>query len=185
MTRYRLLAIGAAALGLAALVSPQVAGRADALSADVVSCPHLHLTYSFAAPGTTDASYAVNVSASQCADGASTSTSASGSGSVTFLGTADNPACAGGLFVECDRFELNIAIGSAVVSPGFTTLGPVYFQAAGPQAAPNSLFDFGTAGAITGFDSGHGAGALNSVCTFAGGVITCTADGSFTWAAGV
>jgi hypothetical protein len=175
----RLLALGAllVAAGLAAPVA------AHAVSTQTIACEHLHLTYAITAPVLDDTAYPVTVSGSDCSINAAASTNVSGSGTVTFLSLQDSSLCAGGAFLECDRYSLSLSNGAAV---GFTTIGPVYFQlvSAGVDI-PQSVFDDGNAGTITTFGSGPGAGEVNTTCTFVNPTFSCTADGAFTWEPGI
>lgn len=172
-------------LAVAAFAGVHLAPTAAAATADVAACQHLRLAYSFTSAAT-DTPIPVTVLPSQCSFDAGVSTAATGGGTVTFLSVADNPLCAGSLLVVCGRYSLDIGARGATVTPTFATTGAAYFQAvsAGASAVPSSLFDYGTAETITAFTAGHGAGAINTICTFANPVESCTADGSFAWAPG-
>lgn len=176
----RLLAI-AGLLCAAGVVAP-VAARAISAS-PAVACGHLHVTYTITAPALTDTAYPVGVSGSTCSVGGAASTTVGGSGTVTFLSLRDNSLCAGGIFIQCARYALNLSNGAA---PGFTTVGPTYFQYVSTGVdVPQSVFDDGNAGTITGFASGTGSGELNTVCAFVNPTFSCTADGGFIWEPGV
>lgn len=166
----RLLAI--AGLMLSAGGAAPVA--AHAVSApQVVTCGHLHVTYSITAPVLTDTAYPLSVSGSTC----------TGAGTITFLSLQDNSLCSGGIFIQCARYSLSLANGAA---PVFTTIGPTYFQyvATGVEV-PQSVFDDGNAGTINGFASGAGSGALNTICAFVNPTFSCSADGAFAWEPGL
>ena len=153
--------------------------RASASAASTVACPHLHLVYSFA-PGT---AAAVSVSGSVCSIDGSASASTSGGGSLTLVGPEASPACATGAPVQCATVALSLTTGAAEAAPTFTVAGPVAFEAvsAGAPLISSSTFDYDAEGTIIGFSQGVGSGALNSICTYAGGIETCTADGAFAW----
>lgn len=145
------------------------AAHANALSAPIVTCEHIHLAYSFASPPAADTAYPLSVSNSVCG----AATAVGGGGSITFPSS-----CVSALEIVCARIALNLSTGA---NPAFTTAGALYYPLV-TTPVPNSTLDFATAEAITGFGSGLGSGALNTLCTFTNPTESCAADGAFTWA---
>jgi hypothetical protein len=161
---------------LAGLLTALAVVPARAASVDTVSCQHLHLSYSYS-PGAT--SFSVAASASQCTDGSAVAVATSGSGSAAFTTAPLNVPCPRGSGGECLNWTLSLAIGGASAHPSFSTIGADYPSVDTGVAA--STFAYGETDTITGFSQGAGAGALNTLCTYVPSVISCTADGSFTW----
>lgn len=162
-------------LGAATVAAP---AAAHALSTQVVSCSHLHMTYSYQPAA---AGFPITVSGSDCTDGTLSSTSVTGSGTGTFTDPPLPPLddqCPRGEGIQCVQYALSLTIGGSTVSPVFDTRGH------GSTPVDTGLPAFAETDGIVDFTSGHGAGALNSICTSAGASIDCTVDGAFTWVPG-
>jgi hypothetical protein len=151
-----------------------------AAASTTVTCSHLHVTYSELYVGV---AYPAAVFSSQCTLGG-LPVASSGGGSFT-IDSFPGPSAACAVLDECDHYDLSINIGPSTIHTVFDAGVDVYSYPVAGSPISNTVFDYGTAGAIIKFASGTGSGAINSVCRYDPYDFTenCTADGSFTWVA--